>query len=49
MLERFPALQFDNDSGQELESELTKHYGSNPNFKWKDDKGTPIGPFAVLA
>lgn len=49
MSERFPFLEFDEDSGRELESELTKHYGSNPNFKWKDDKRAPIGPFAVLA
>lgn len=33
MSERFPPLQLDNDSGQELESELTKHYGPNPKLQ----------------
>lgn len=49
MSERFPPLELEDGLGRELESELKKHYGSNPNFKWKNDKGAPIGPFTVLS
>ena len=49
MSERFPPLELTSDLARELEDEFKKHYGPNPNFKWKNDKGEPIGPFAVLA
>lgn len=49
MSERFPPLGLDNELTRELESDLEKHYGLAPDFKWKNDEGAPLGPFAVLA
>ena len=46
---RIPSRPLEDDLTLELESEIAKHYGSNPNFRWQDDTGIPIGPFAVIA
>ncbi len=49
MSERFPPLGLENELGRALDDEIKKFYGSDVNFKWKDDKGAPIGPFAVIS
>ena len=49
MSERFPPLVLGDELESRLENELTKVYGPEAGFKWKDGKGAPIGPFAVLA
>ena len=49
MSERFPPLKFEDEQGSALENEMTKFFGPDAGFKWKDSKGVPIGPFAVLA
>ena len=49
MSERFPALKLDDGLDSALENEVTKIFGPDAGFKWKDSQGTPIGPFAVLA
>ena len=49
MSERFPPLQLDDEHGSALEDEMTKLFGQHAGFKWKHDRGEPIGPFAVLA
>lgn len=49
MSERFPPLQLDDEHGSALGNEMTKLFGLDAGFKWKDNKGVPIGPFAVLA
>ena len=35
--------------GSALDTEIIKFFGKDPGFKWRDDKGAPIGPFSVLA
>ena len=49
MSERFSPLKLDDEHGSALENEMTKFFGPDAGFKWKDNKGVPIGPFAVLA
>lgn len=49
MSQRSPLLQFDDKYGNALEDEVTKVFVLDAGFKWKDHKGAPIGPFAVLA
>ena len=49
MSERYPPLKFEDEHRSALENEMTKFFGPDPGFKWKDSKGIPIGPFAVLA
>ena len=49
MSERFPPLKLEDGQGSALEHELAEVFGPDAGFKWKDNKGVPIGPFAVLA
>lgn len=49
MSKRFPPLELETELGQALDNEIHKFFGSDASFKWKDAKGAPIGPFAVLA
>lgn len=46
MSERCPSLELNME--RYLENEITKQYGSYISFRCKDDKGTPIGPLALL-
>ena len=48
MSTRFPPGE-SSSLGDSFEAEVKKHWGENPNFKYKDEDGAPIGPFAVLA
>lgn len=50
MSQRFPPIPLDDPSslGSTFEAEVRKHHGDNPGFKYKDQNGAPIGPFAVL-
>ena len=51
MSQRFPPIPLDssNPLGSSFEAEVRKHHGANPSFKYKDENGAPIGPFAVLS
>ena len=49
MSERFPPLVLGDELESALENEVSKVYGPDAGFKWKDSKGAPIGPFAVVA
>ena len=51
MSQRFPPIPLDSPSslGSTFQSEVEKHHGHNPNFKYKDQNGAPIGLFAVLS
>ena len=49
MSKRFPPLKLEDVYGSALENEMTKLFGPDAGFKWKDNKGVPIGPFAILA
>ena len=49
MSARYPAFEVGGDLERDLEGALRKHFGADLDFKWKDDKGALIGPFAVLA
>lgn len=51
MSQRFPSIPLDDPSslGSTFESKVKKHHGDSPNFKYKDQNGAPIGPFAVLS
>ena len=50
MSQRFPTILLDDPSslGNTFETEFRKLHGDNPGFKYKDENGAPIGPFAVL-
>ena len=50
MSHRFPAIPLDGSStlGRTFESEVRKQHGDDPGFKYKDQNGAPIGPYAVL-
>ena len=50
MSQRFPPIPLDDPSslGSTFEAEVRKHHGDDPGFKYKDENGAPIGPFAVL-
>ena len=50
MSQRFPPIPLVDPSslGSTFETEVRKHHGDNPGFKYKDQNGAPIGPFAVL-
>ena len=48
MSKRFPPTDT-NTVTTDLDVEVQKHHGDNPNFTYKDARGSPMGPFAVMA